>query len=105
MSADGRKQYLAAHTATDAERDEAIGTILLSLWDREDVDAMVAAKHKALCKECPAKKAVEEGGPKNHIWHKLMFELIKLVGLAVVVLGSVAGVAKYAEAIAKGSGS
>ncbi len=109
MSADGRKQYLAAklaaHTATDAERDEAIGTILLSLWDREDVDAMVAAKHKALCKDCPARKAVDEGGQKNGIWQKLMFELIKLVGLAVVVLGSVAGVAKYAEAISKGGGA
>ena len=109
MSADGKKQYLAAklaaHTATEAERDEALGTILLSLWEREDVEEIVEEKHVALCKDCPARKAADEGGTKNGIWHKLIFELIKLVGLALVVLGSVAGVAKYAEAIAKGSGS
>ena len=108
MSKDGRKQYLAAklaaHTASEAERDEALGTILLSLWEREDVEGIVEEKHIALCKDCPARKAIEDNGPKNHIWHKLMFELVKLVGLALVVLGSVAGAAKVAEAIARGAG-
>ena len=109
MAKDGKKQYLAAklaaHTATEAERDEALGTILLSLWEREDVEEIVEEKHVALCKDCPARKAVDEGGTKNGIWHKLMFELVKLVALAIVVLGSVAGAAKYAEAIARGAGT
>ena len=98
-----RKKYLAAklaaNTATEAERNEALGTILLSLWSKEDVEKVVEEKHVALCKDCPARKAVEGG---SSVWGKLMFELIKLVGLALVVLGSVAGAAKYAEAIAKG---
>lgn len=107
MSNDGRKQYLAAklaaHTATDAERDEAIGTILLSLWDQEDLEKIVSEKHVSMCKECPARKAMDEGGQKNGIWQKLMFELVKLIGLAIIVLGSVAGAAKVAEVLAKGS--
>ena len=102
---DSRRQYLAtklaAHTATEAERDEALGTILLSLWDREDVEDMVVAKHQALCRDCPARKAVEDDGAKG-IWQKLAFELVKLVGLAVVVLGAVAGAVKVAETVAKG---
>ena len=109
MGGEARKQYLAAklaaHTATEAERDEALGTILLSLWEREDVEKMVEKKHIALCKECPARKAVEDGGQRNGIWQRLMFELVKLVGLALVVLGSVAGAAKVAEAFAKGAGA
>ena len=107
MNNDARKQYLAAklaaHTATEAERDEALGTILLSLWGREDVERMVEEKHVALCKDCPARKAVEDGGTKSGIWTKLVFELVKLVGLALVVLGSVAGAAKYAEIAVKGA--
>lgn len=102
-----RKKYLAAklaaNTATEAERNEALGTILLSLWSKEDVEKVVEEKHIALCKDCPARKAVEDGGPKSGIWTKLVFELIKLVGLALVVLGSVAGAAKYAEIVAKGA--
>jgi len=109
MAGDSRRQYLAAklaaHTATEAERDEALGTILLSLWNKEDVEKMVEEKHLALCRDCPAKKAIDEGGQKNGVWQKLVSELVRLVALAFVVLGSVAGVAKYAEAIAKGSGS
>lgn len=93
---------LAAHNATDAERDEALGTILLSLWEREDVEKLIEEKHVALCKECPARKAIDEGGQKNGVWQKLTFELVKLVGLAFVILGSVTGAIKVAEAIAKG---
>ena len=107
MNNDARKQYLAAklaaHTATEAERDEALGTILLSLWGREDVERMVEEKHIALCKDCPARKAVEDGGQRGGVWQKLIFELVKLVGLALVILGSVAGAAKVAEAVAKGA--
>lgn len=106
MNEASRRQYLAAklaaHNATDAERDEALGTILLSLWEREDVEKLIEERHVALCKDCPAKKAVDEGGQKNGVWQKLTFELIKLVGLALVILGSITGAVKVAEAMAKG---
>lgn len=98
-----RRQYLAAklaaHTATDGERDEAIGTILLSLWGRDDVEAMIDERHKVLCKECPARIASEgKGGIREWI----IKQLVKLVGWAIVILAGLAGAGKYLEVVRNG---
>lgn len=100
---EARRQYLAAklaaHTATDGERDEAIGTILLSLWGKDDVQEMVDERHKELCKECPARIASEgKGGIREWI----IKQLVKYVGWALVVLAGLAGAGKYLEVVRNG---
>lgn len=96
---EARRQYLAAklaaHAATDAERDEAIGTILLSLWGKDDVEAMIDERHKELCKECPARIAAEGNGSFKE---RVILQLVKFVGWAFVILAALAGVVKYLEA-------
>ena len=96
---EARRQYLAAklaaHAATDAERDEAIGTILLSLWGKGDVEAMIDERHKELCKECPARIAAEG---KGSFKERVILQLVKFVGWAFVILAALAGVVKYLEA-------
>lgn len=100
---EARRQYLAAklaaHAATDAERDEAIGTILLSLWGKDDVEAMIDERHKVLCKECPARIASEGNGGIRE-W--IIKQLVKYVGWALVVLAGLAGAGKYLEVVRNG---
>ena len=101
MTNDARRHYLAAklaaHTATPEERDEALGTILMTLWSKDDVNEMIETKHEALCKECPARKLAERGGERSGVWAKLTFELARMVGWAIIILGGLAGASKFME--------
>ena len=47
---------LIAGTATQEERDNALATILLSLWTFDDLRRAVESWHTDKCAECPAKK-------------------------------------------------
>ena len=100
-SHDARRHYLAtklaAHTATPEERDEALGTILMTLWSKNDVNEMIEKKHEAMCKDCPAKKLAEEGGAKEGVWTKITLELAKIVGWSIVILGALAGASKLLD--------
>ena len=86
-----RRQYLAArlaaHSATDQERDEALGTILLSLFSKDDVEAIVDERHEALCASCTAKKERREDMKE---W--VIRELIRLVGWSLTIIGAVIGI-------------
>lgn len=90
---DARRQYLAAklaaHTADDGERDEALGTILLSLFSREEVEEIVDARHKKLCESCPAK--LNQTAPKEAMKDWLIKELIRLLGWVIVIIGCLTG--------------
>ena len=83
-----RRQYLAArlaaHQATDNERDEALGTILLSLFSREDVEEIVDTRLKAT--------STPTSGKELSMKDWLIKELIRLLGLAIVIVGSIAGI-------------
>lgn len=94
-----RRQYLAAklaaHTATDAERDEAIGTILLSLWSEEDIEQTIEKKHNTLCTDkCPLKHpngAALPASTQASFKEKLIMELLRLIGLTIVIIGALVG--------------
>ena len=47
---------LIAGTATQSERDNALATILLSLWTFADLRQAFESWHTDKCAECPAKK-------------------------------------------------
>lgn len=93
---EARRQYLAArlaaNTASDAERDEALGTILLSLFSQEDVEKMIDRRHNELCAACPAKSEAKDA-PGMKDW--LIKELIRLLGLAIVIVGSLTGIKEF----------
>lgn len=101
---DARRHYLAAklaaHTATEAERDEAIGTILISLWGKEDVERIIDERHHDLCKECPAKKLAEDGNLGGQtLKEKIIMKALEIIGWALVILGGLAGAAKLIEGL------
>lgn len=50
---------LIAGTATQGERDNALATILLSLWTFDDLRRAFESWHTDKCAECPAKKHAE----------------------------------------------
>lgn len=50
---------LIAGTATQEERDNALATILLSLWTFKDLRDAFNTWHTDKCSECPAKKHAE----------------------------------------------
>ena len=50
---------LIAGTATQGERDNALATILLSLWTFDDLRSAFNTWHADKCAECPAKKHAE----------------------------------------------
>lgn len=50
---------LIAGTATQGERDNALATILLSLWTFKDLRDAFNTWHTDKCSECPAKKHAE----------------------------------------------
>ena len=50
---------LIAGTATQSERDNALATILLSLWTFADLKQAFETWHTDKCAECPAKKHAE----------------------------------------------
>lgn len=50
---------LIAGTATQSERDNALATILLSLWTFDDLRRAFESWHTDKCAECPAKKHAE----------------------------------------------
>lgn len=51
---------LIAGTATQEERDNALATILLSLWTFKDLRDAFNTWHTDKCSECPAKKHAED---------------------------------------------
>ena len=51
---------LIAGTATQEERDNALATILLSLWTFKDLRNAFNTWHTDKCAECPAKKHAED---------------------------------------------
>ena len=51
---------LIAGTATQEERDNALATILLSLWTFKDLRDAFNTWHTDKCEQCPARKHVEE---------------------------------------------
>ena len=51
---------LIAGTATQSERDNALATILLSLWTFEDLRRAFESWHTDKCAECPAKKHADK---------------------------------------------
>ena len=53
---------LIAGTATQGERDNALATILLSLWTFDDLRSAFNTWHADKCAECPAKKHADEAG-------------------------------------------
>ena len=50
---------LIAGTATQSERDNALATILLSLWTFDDLRQAFENWHVDKCEKCPAKKHAE----------------------------------------------
>lgn len=50
---------LIAGTASQSERDNALATILLSLWTFDDMHRAFEGWHTTKCSECPAKKHAE----------------------------------------------
>jgi len=51
---------LIAGTATQSERDNALATILLSLWTFDDLRRAFESWHTDKCAECPAKKHADK---------------------------------------------
>lgn len=97
-----KRQYLAAklaaHTASDAERDEALATILLTLWTEEDIERTIDNRHNQLCKDdCPLKHpaaaAPSAASPQN-FKEKLIMELTRILGHAIIIIAGLVGVAK-----------
>lgn len=51
---------LIAGTATQSERDNALATILLSLWTFDDLRRAFESWHTDKCEKCPAKAHAEK---------------------------------------------
>lgn len=89
---------LIAGTATQSERDNALATILLSLWTFADLKQAFETWHTDKCAECPAKKHAEAaekpdivGMAKRHVgvvlWiiTALIAIILKLTGASAPV--------------------
>jgi len=55
------RQQLAMRLAvSDDPRDQALASVLLMLWDKEEFEDGVKKLHGQMCAECPARKYYEE---------------------------------------------
>lgn len=86
---------LIAGTATQSERDNALATILLSLWTFADLKQAFETWHTDKCAECPAKKHAEraEGGiievMKRHV-AIVLWIITALIAVILKLTGSTA---------------
>ncbi len=65
---------LIAGTATPAERDNALASILLSLWTFSDLREAWTNWHNDKCAECPARKHADKAEAER--------EKVSMIGLA-----------------------
>lgn len=78
-----RKQYLVTKlvggTCTEAERDEIIALVLLSLWGKEELQTFIEKILAAKCERC------SRGGgfPKQAIW---------IITVLVLIIATLVGV-------------
>jgi len=80
---------LIAGTATQDERDNALATILLSLWTFDDLRTAFNNWHNDKCAECPAKKhaeQVEKTGPVEMVKRHIGVVLWIITALIAVIL-------------------
>lgn len=82
---------LIAGTATQSERDNALATILLSLWTFADLRQSFESWHTDKCAECPAKKKAETGGMDGG-WKEVAMMLLRYGGWIIIIVGSICGV-------------
>ena len=87
-------QKLIAGTATQEERDNALATIMLSLWTMSDLRNAFDTWHSSKCEECPLKNKVDEaikkyhpdGEPSRNDWKAITFEILKYMGWALLII-------------------
>ena len=85
---------LIAGTATQSERDNALATILLSLWTFADLRQAFESWHMDKCAECPAKKhadkaekeRAENGGMVESVKRHAAIILWIITALVAVIL-------------------
>lgn len=80
---------LIAGTASQSERDNALATILLSLWTFDDLHHAFEGWHTTKCSECPAKKhadAAEKLGVLDGLKKHAAIVLWIITALVAVIL-------------------
>ncbi len=77
---------LIAGTATQSERDNALATILLSLWTFDDLRQAFESWHTDKCAECPAKKLAETAEKENAANGGLVESVKRHVGVVLWII-------------------
>ena len=80
-------------------RDEAMQEILLTLWDTDELKALVKREHDEHCKHCPVRiryeheRLEEENSSKakDKGWKELAWNLVKIIGFVTVAAMAILG--------------
>lgn len=105
---------LTTGKASDEIRDKATAALLhglqklggvvnemrSSLWTAEDLNRLIDGRHNDACRDCPAKKALDEMKAKKSqglqlndmAWRDIALMLLKYGGWIILIIGSICGV-------------
>jgi hypothetical protein len=105
---------LTTGKASDEIRDKATAALLhglqklggvvnemrSSLWTAEDLNRLIDARHNEACRNCPAKKSLDEINAKkaqklqlnDMAWRDVAMMLLKYGGWIIIIIGSICGV-------------
>jgi len=77
--------------ATQEERDQALATVLLSLWGQKELKELIRMVHNEECQKCPFKKqacAMSEDEDEGVAWKKVALVLLKYGGWGIVIVAT-----------------
>lgn len=77
-------------TATQSERDQALATVMLSLWGQSELRSLIRLVHSEECNKCVFKKraagseSADSGGAAA--WKKLSLTLLQYLGWVILIV-------------------
>ena len=82
---------LISGQATQEERDNALASIMLSMWSMSDLKNAFDGWHESKCESCPARKIAEEAGlhrESDSDWKKIALEILKYSGWLIAIVAT-----------------
>lgn len=82
---------LISGQATQEERDNALASIMLSMWTMSDLKKAFDGWHEAKCESCPARKIAEQSEIHHESdtdWKKIALEILKYSGWLIAIIAT-----------------
>lgn len=76
-------------TATQGERDQALATVMLSLWGQSELRSLIRLVHSEECSKCQFRNRPPGGDSSDGgsaVWKKVSLSLLQYLGWVILII-------------------